>query len=170
MKSAKEIDPAELNQCSMEELHELWRQTMRGKRRDAPPTLRRNLVRELAWEMHEQRYGQFDPETKRLLRAAMRAAEREIQALREGHPSGGRPQRPRPPAAPRRRTKLSPGTKLIRTWHGKEHEVVVEGEARFQYQGDTYGSLSEIARLITGTRWSGPRFFGLAGRGRGAKT
>lgn len=53
-----------------------------------------------------------------------------------------------------------PGTWLSRTWHGEVHQVVVL-ESGYEYRGSRYGSLSEIARLITGTQWSGPRFFGL---------
>lgn len=52
------------------------------------------------------------------------------------------------------------GTKLIREWKGKTHEVEVLEEG-FSWAGEHYRSLSVIARLITGTRWSGPRFFGL---------
>jgi hypothetical protein len=57
-----------------------------------------------------------------------------------------------------------PGTRLIREWHGKTHEVTVE-ECGFSWNNQRYRSLSEIAREITGTRWSGPRFFGLTGNG-----
>jgi hypothetical protein len=55
---------------------------------------------------------------------------------------------------------LSLGTRLVRTWGEEKHEVIVL-EDGFAYRGKAYGSLSEIARLITGARWSGPRFFGL---------
>jgi hypothetical protein len=55
---------------------------------------------------------------------------------------------------------LKPGTKLLRQWQGELHEVVVADQG-FGYQGHRYQSLSEIARVITGTRWSGPAFFGL---------
>lgn len=55
---------------------------------------------------------------------------------------------------------VKPGTWLSRTWHGDVHNVVVL-ESGYEYRGSRYGSLSEIARLITGTQWSGPRFFGL---------
>ena len=55
---------------------------------------------------------------------------------------------------------LSPGTRLVREWHGRSHTVDVEKDG-FLYEGQRYGSLSEIARAITGARWSGPRFFGL---------
>jgi Protein of unknown function (DUF2924) len=54
---------------------------------------------------------------------------------------------------------LRPGTRLVREWQGRVHEVIVLDDG-FLWKGHRYRSLSEIARLITGTRWSGPRFFG----------
>ena len=61
-----------------------------------------------------------------------------------------------------RRRVIRPGTVLIREWHGVAHQVTV-GEGGVLYRGERYHSLSEVARLITGTRWSGLRFFGLKG-------
>ena len=58
---------------------------------------------------------------------------------------------------------IKPGTRLIREWRDDTHEVIV-CDRSYTYRGQTYTSLSEIARLITGTRWSGPRFFGLKSR------
>lgn len=55
---------------------------------------------------------------------------------------------------------LQTGSRLIREWHGQVYEVTVL-EKGYQWQGKTYRSLSPIAHLITGTKWSGPRFFGL---------
>lgn len=55
---------------------------------------------------------------------------------------------------------LKAGTRLLRTWQGESHEVLVL-EKGFSYRGVAYVSLSEIARAITGARWSGPLFFGL---------
>ena len=55
---------------------------------------------------------------------------------------------------------VKPGTWLSRTWHGQVYQVVVL-EAAFEYRGERFSSLSEIARRITGAHWSGPRFFGL---------
>ncbi|MEE1657862.1 DUF2924 domain-containing protein [Microvirga sp. CF3062] len=57
-------------------------------------------------------------------------------------------------------TGLKPGTLLAREFNGTMHRVTVTQEG-FAWQGITYSSLSEVARLITGTRWNGPRFFGL---------
>lgn len=55
------------------------------------------------------------------------------------------------------------GTVLTRTWRGATHQVEATDHG-FEYQGERFGSLSEVARRITGTRWSGPVFFGLKGR------
>ena len=55
---------------------------------------------------------------------------------------------------------VKPGTKLIREWRGRTHEIEVLTDG-FAWSGRRYRTLSEIARTITGTRWSGPRFFGL---------
>jgi hypothetical protein len=57
------------------------------------------------------------------------------------------------------------GTRIIREWGGKTHEVLISA-AGYEYEGTTYKSLSPIATKITGTRWSGPAFFGTK---RGAK-
>jgi len=55
---------------------------------------------------------------------------------------------------------LKPGTRLLREWGGRTHTVIVLDEG-FEYDGERYRSLTEIARHITGAHWSGPRFFGL---------
>jgi hypothetical protein len=62
-------------------------------------------------------------------------------------------------------TKATPGTRLIREWQGVTHEVTIE-EKGYSWNGECYRNLSHIAREITGTRWSGPRFFGLNGEKR----
>jgi len=59
-----------------------------------------------------------------------------------------------------KKAKTTAGTRLMRQWHGKTHIVDVRDDGVL-YQGRTYRSLSEVARAITGARWSGPRFFGL---------
>ncbi len=58
---------------------------------------------------------------------------------------------------------LKPGVRLLREWGGRTHQVTVTDDG-FDYGGKHYRSLSEIARTITGARWSGPRFFGLRKR------
>ena len=57
--------------------------------------------------------------------------------------------------------KTMPGTRLVREWQGRTHQVTVLPAGRFDFEGRSYRSLSAIAREITGTRWSGPAFFGL---------
>ena len=63
----------------------------------------------------------------------------------------------------RKRTDLTPGTVLVREWDRKSHRVMVLADG-FAWNGQTYESLSKIAFAITGTRWNGPRFFGLRDR------
>ena len=67
---------------------------------------------------------------------------------------------------PDRAPPLRSGTRLTREWHGRTHHVHVV-ERGFEYRDKSYRSLTAIAREITGARWSGPRFFGLAGARRG---
>ena len=57
--------------------------------------------------------------------------------------------------------RIKAGTRLLREWQGQTHEVTTTAEGTFRYRDETYSSLSEVARQITGTRWSGPAFFGL---------
>jgi hypothetical protein len=59
---------------------------------------------------------------------------------------------------------LKPAARLIREWHGRTHIVTVT-EDGFEFAGTSYASLSKIAKTITGTHWSGPRFFGLTAAG-----
>jgi DUF2924 family protein len=99
-------------------------------------------MRSLAYRIQERAQG--------ALRAATR---RHFKKLAEQFQEGAAP--PAFNTAP-----LKPGTRLIREWRGETHEVSVV-EDGFTYRGSRYQSLSEIARLITGTRWSGPLFFGL---------
>ena len=61
--------------------------------------------------------------------------------------------------------KLTPGTRLVRDWHGVGHTITVL-ERGFAYDGQTWASLTAIAKAITGAKWNGPRFFGLAERKR----
>jgi len=61
---------------------------------------------------------------------------------------------------------IKPGTRLVRSWHGKDHHVLIR-EDGFIYEDTLYPSLSQITKRITGTSWSGPRFFGLK-KGKGS--
>lgn len=101
------------------------------------------LIRALAYRMQEKVYGGLDKATRRRL-------DRAAAALATG--------RPLAPPAP----KFKPGTRVLREWQGTVHEVMIL-EKGVQYRDKTWPSLSAVAREITGTRWSGPRFFGLKG-------
>jgi Protein of unknown function (DUF2924) len=96
----------------------------------------------LAYRIQEQAYGGLNPFTHKRLQKL--AAELEHK------------QKARLPLSPQLKT----GTQLLRQWQGEMHEVLVV-DGGFEYRGKQYESLSEIARQITGTRWSGPLFFGL---------
>jgi hypothetical protein len=82
------------------------------------------------------------------------ASRRKLLALARQKRAAATKQRGKPNSA------LTPGSRLVREWHGRPHTVEVT-EAGFVYSGRPFKSLSEVARAITGARWSGPRFFGL---------
>lgn len=104
------------------------------RRYGAPPRHRSSdlLRRVLAWRVQADAYGGFDAATRQML------AQEHIGA----------------------KVAATAGMRLAREWAGKRHEVVVV-ENGVIYQDQTFGSLSEVARHITGKRWNGPRFFGL---------
>ena len=64
-------------------------------------------------------------------------------------------------AAKTRTSDVQPGMRLVREWNGTVHVVTVDEANAIHWNARTWGSLSEVARAITGTRWSGPAFFGL---------
>jgi len=100
------------------------------------------LLRALAYHVQEQAEGSLS-----------KVALRRLASL--AVPQGNGKRSPRVAA---RRPR--PGTRLIREWRGEVHQVSVL-DGGFDYRGERYASLSQIARTITGTRWSGPLFFGL---------
>jgi len=124
---------AGLKRASRHRLAEHWAEYFGA----APPprTSRSLMIRAVAYKMQERALGGLSAATRRLL-------------------SG------QEPAPVRRRRTLSPGTVLIREWHGIGHQVTIIDKGVL-YRGEPYRSLSEIARRITGARWSGPRFFGV---------
>ena len=137
-----------LQQNSNSQLRQQWDAI--GIRGD-PPHFKQALVRGIAWHLQTKAHGNLDAETRRLLKAAIRNAP--DPASRK---HGSRSTKDRSPL------NLPEGTTLVRTWHGHRHEVRVLSDGKwFRYRDTEYASLSEIAREITGARWSGPRFFGL---------
>lgn len=109
------------------------------------------------------------PPPRKLSRALMeKALVYEIQCTTFGGLSGAARRALRSAASSKGRSStvrrsLSPGARLVREWNGIVHEVDVAGDD-YIWQGETYRSLTAIACRITGTKWSGPRFFGLAAR------
>ena len=63
-----------------------------------------------------------------------------------------------------KRTELTPGTVLVREWNQQSQRVMVMADG-FAWNGNSYDSLSKVAFAITGTKWSGPRFFGMRDKG-----
>jgi hypothetical protein len=133
---------ARLPQLSMDEIKALWRK-LYG--RENPTHNRRFLERRIAYKLQENAFRTVD-QSQLLERNARR-----IQALIE---TGKAPKRDR-------ELRLLAGTVLTREYRGVEHHVAVTQDGQYEYQGRRYPSLSMIAREITGTRWSGPLFFGV---------
>ena len=132
---------ADLPNHSTNQLKARWRQ-ITGQE---PPTRISQglLLRAVAYHRQEQVLGGLKPATIRLLeRAASDQATGKATCL--------------PP-------NFKTGTRLLREWHGQTHEVILQ-ENGVTYGGQHWRSLSEVARAITGARWSGPRFFGLKGK------
>lgn len=148
-----------LGDLSREDLARLWQEAHEV----APPKgLHRDLlIRSAAWYVQAKRWGGLSPANRRTLKAAMTDAERAIAARRQGpiaageSTSSGMGQTARP-----RRKQPAPGARLIREWNGKRHVITVI-EDGFVFEAKVYNSLTAIAHQITGTHWSGPRFFGL---------
>ena len=105
----------------------------------------------LSYRIQEQAFGSLSARAQERLRQLSRAFENGCD------PSAAR--------APR----IRPGTRLVRQWGNQVHLVNVQTNG-YEYQGTRYQSLSEIARLITGTRWSGPLFFGIKRESASAKS
>lgn len=128
--------------ASRDDLIAAWRSAYR---RPPPTGISRHLLElAAAWSLQAKRQGSLT-----------RAARTRLKHLAEGG-NEVRSVRPRP--------SIVSGTRLARVWNGRAHVVDVTDDG-FVYGGETYGSLSAVARRITGARWSGPRFFSLDGRG-----
>ncbi|EKS31797.1 DUF2924 domain-containing protein [Afipia clevelandensis] len=112
-------------------------------RSEPPPAFGPDLLRRsIAQRVQERAYGGLSREAKKLLGQLVRSmASRKTGRLEV-------PQR------------IKPGSELVRVWNDQTHRVTVLTKG-FAYQGEVFTSLSEIANKITGTRWNGPKFFGL---------
>jgi hypothetical protein len=146
---AKSTDPAveaELDRLVVMPIAQLRVRYREVFRADPPKAFGPDLLRRsIAHRIQEKAYGGLSRSTRRLLDQMMKAF--------SAKPNGRI-------LLPRR---IKPGSVLVREWKGSSHRVMVLADG-FAYNGNTYGNLSEIAGLITGTRWNGPRFFGLRSR------
>ena len=130
---------AELADRSTHDLRVAWRKLHRT---GPPQGLSRDLlIRALAHRLQEQTHGGTNRAQRRRLQTLIRAFEKGGASLDPG-------------------IVLRTGTRLVRQWRGHAHTVLVR-EDGFEYEGRHYGSLTVIAKRITGAHWSGPRFFGV---------
>ena len=130
---------ANLPKLERSQLLDLWRNNF-GK--TAAPGMRRELmIPVLAYRIQERASGGLNNETLAKLKISAGGSHKGLSRTRSAD-------------------SIKTGTRIVREWHGETHEVTV-AEGGFQYHGTLFKTLSEIARKITGTRWSGPLFFGL---------
>ena len=135
-------------------LREKWKQLYR---RDPPPRIRARLLRlGVAYRIQEMAFGGLKPETVRLLRKL--AAE--LRAERRAKLAGSTENEAVVPRVMSATPRLSPGTQLMRSWNGSTQIVEATADG-YVWRGATYRTLSGVAQAITGTKWSGPKFFGL---------
>jgi hypothetical protein len=136
---AKSAEFLVLASASLDELRHEWRRLYHCE----PPRLSRDLlVRGIGYRLQELQHGGLSNSTRRKLKTLAKMFRTE-----------GR-------VAPDLGLSLKSGARLVREWHGRTHTVTVT-EDGFEYDGVTYASLTKIAKKMTGTHWSGPRFFGL---------
>ena len=139
---------AALATLSKSALCDLWKQFFHF---DPSSDLRRDLmIPILAYRIQEQAFGALGARTRERLRQLSLAFEKGTDSVT---------------GAPR----IRPGTRLVRQWGDQVHLVNVQVNG-YEYQGTRYRSLSEIARRITGTRWSGPLFFGIKNAAANSKS
>jgi hypothetical protein len=133
------VEIARLESLAIDELREEWR---RLHQTPSPKRLSRDiLLRGATYKLQENAFGGLS-----------KAALRKLQGSIAGGLSSAEKCRPR--------VSFKPGTRLVREWHGVTHTVIILTDG-VEWRGQRYGSLSVVAREITGAHWSGPRFFGL---------
>ena len=137
--SAIEAEVDQVQSLGIDALRRRWRMTFGAI---PPKGLTKDILgRMIAYRIQEEAFGGLDRDTLKLLdRLAQGQKPRELNR------------------------RLKPGTVLVREYEGTRHTVTVAADG-FLWQEKTYSSLSTIAQLITGTKWNGPRFFGLRVRG-----
>ncbi len=144
-KTSVEDETAHLRGLDLKGLRARWQSAFQ---RQAPAHLTRHLLFAIiAYRIQADRFGDLDHETRQLLD---RTVAKET----------GLAMSTRLASFDQKRTELTPGTVLVREWDRQSQRVMVMADG-FAWNGQTYDSLSKVAFAITGTKWSGPRFFGL---------
>ena len=144
-KTSVEDEIAHLRGLDLKGLRARWQSVFQ---RPAPSHLPRHLLFAIiAYRIQADRFGHLDHETRQLLD---RTDARESGAAMSA----------RLVSFDQKRTELTPGTVLVREWERKSQRVMVMADG-FAWNGQNYDSLSKVAFAITGTKWNGPRFFGL---------
>jgi Protein of unknown function (DUF2924) len=133
---------AHLRDLDIAELRSRWHNVF--GRRPHPNLPHHLLFRVLAYRLQADVLGDLDGESQRLLDCSVSPEEAGQRAVELA----------------RRTADLRPGTGLGREWNGQMHRIAVLADG-FAWNGKTYPSLSRVAFAITGTRWNGPKFFGL---------
>ena len=137
---------AALEGMSHEQLREKWLD-LYGE--EAPKYRKAFLMKRLAYRIQELFYGGLSEPAKKCLKQI--AATDPVATVKAPVPEARKSQ-----------DSILPGTRFVRVWNDKQHEVIAR-DSGFEYDGRIFRSLSAVARDITGTRWNGKIFFGLKG-------
>ena len=144
-KTSVEDEIAHLRGLDLKGLRSRWQSVFR---RPAPAHLTRHLLfAVIAYRVQADRFGDLDHATRQVL---------DRTVAKEAGPAMSA----RLASFDQKRTELTPGTVLVREWDRQSQRVMVMADG-FAWNGQTYDSLSKVAFAITGTKWNGPRFFGL---------
>ncbi len=147
-KASVEDEIAHLRGLDLRGLRARWQSVFQ---RSAPGHLTRHLLfAVIAYRLQADRFGDLDHATRQLLDRTVAKEAGPLMSARLA-------------SFDLKQTDLSPGTVLVREWDRQSQRVMVMADG-FAWNGQTYDSLSKVAFAITGTRWNGPRFFGLARR------
>ena len=148
-KTSVEYEIAHLRGLDLRGLRARWLSVFQ---RPAPAHLTRHLLFAfIAYRLQADRFGDLDHATRQVL---------DRTVAKETGPAMSA----RLASFDRKRTELTPGTVLVREWDRRSQRVMVMADG-FAWNGQTYDSLSKVAFAITGTKWNGPRFFGLRDKG-----